>query len=541
MTTSMTQRRRSCLATTGAGGLAATLAATLAPPLSRPAIAQPARVLKAVPQANLTSIDPIWTTANITRNYGHMVYDTLYGIDQNFVAQPQMAAGHLVEDDGRRITITLREGLLFHDGTPVRAADAAQSIRRWTARTAYGLKLKDVLDEIAAPDDRHIVLRLKKPFPLLFQGLGQVSGACFIMPERVAQTDAFKQIDDATGSGPFSFKKSEFNSGSLIVFERNARYVPVASGPVSLIAGPKVVHFDRVEWQIITDAATAAAALQQGEIDWFEQPPPEIQELLARNRNISIELIDQLPLGAVMRLNHLHPPFNDKKIRQAILPAIEQSDYMSAVVGTDPANYRAGVGVFTPDTPLVTMAGMEGLTAPRSIDRAKTLLREAGYTNQPMRLIGPTDILAPAALTQVAADMFRRLGMNMDFALSDWGTVIQRRTSREPVEKGGWSVLCTASSSFDQADPAAHSMIRGNGAAGWPGWPTIPRLETLRDAWFDAPTLDAQRSIAAEIQQVALDEVSYIPLGSYYGKTALRRNLTGRVPGLMLLWNLRRV
>ena len=517
---SMALRRRSFLAAAGAGGLVV--------PLARPAIAQPARVLKAVPQANLTSIDPIWTTANITRNYGHMVYDTLYGIDQNFVAQPQMAAGHLVEDDGRRITITLREGLLFHDGTPVRAADAAQSIRRWTARTAYGLKLKDVLDEIAAPDDRHI-------------GLGQVSGACFIMPERVAQTDPFKQIDDATGSGPFSFKKSEFNSGSLIVFERNPRYVPVASGPVSLIAGPKVVHFDRVEWQIITDAATAAAALQQGEIDWFEQPPPEIQELLARNRNISIELIDKLPLGAVMRLNHLHPPFNDKKIRQAILPAIEQSDYMSAVVGTDPANYRAGVGVFTPDTPLVTMAGMEGLTAPRSIDRAKTLLREAGYTNQPMRLIGPTDILAPAALTQVAADMFRRLGMNMDFALSDWGTVIQRRTSREPVEKGGWSVLCTASSSFDQADPAAHSMIRGNGAAGWPGWPTIPRLETLRDAWFDAPTLDAQRSIAAEIQQVALDEVSYIPLGSYYGKTALRRNLTGRVPGLMLLWNLRRV
>jgi len=254
-----------------------------------------------------------------------------------------------------------------------------------------------------------------------------------------------------------------------------------------------------------------------------------------------VDLIDTLPLGGVMRLNHLHPPFNDKKIRQAILPAIDQTDYMSAVVGTDPSVYRANVGVFTPDTPLVNAAGMEALTSPRSIDRAKALLREAGYTNQPLRLIGPTDILAPAALTQVAADMFRRLGMNMDFALSDWGTVIQRRTSREPVEKGGWSVLCTASSSFDQADPAAHSMIRGNGVAGWPGWPTIPALETLRDAWFDAPTLEEQKRIAMEIQRVALDEVSYIPLGSYYGKTALRKNLTGRVPGLMLSWNLRRV
>jgi len=525
----MNLRRRSLLAAAGASALA------------RPAIAQPARVLKSVPQANLTSIDPIWTTANITRNYGHMVYDTLYGIDQSLAPQPQMAAGHLVEDDGKRVTITLRENLRFHDGEPVRAADAAQSVRRWMQRTAYGLKLRDVLDEVAAADDRRIVFRLKKPFPLLTQALGQVSGACFIMPERVAQTDPFKQIDDPTGSGPFTFIKSEYNTGSRMAFARNERYVPVATGTPSLIAGPKHVHFDRVEWHIITDAATAAAALQRGEIDWFEQPPPEIQELLARNRDIAIELIDELPLGAVMRLNHLHPPFDNKKIRQALLPAIVQEDYMSAVVGTDPANYRAGVGVFTPGTPLVNTTGMEALLSPRSIERARTLLREAGYTNQLMRLIGPTDILAPAALTQVAADMFRRLGMNMDFALSDWGTVIQRRTSREPVEKGGWSVLCTASSSFDQADPAAHSMIRGNGTAGWPGWPTIPELERLRDAWFDAPTLEDQKRIAAEIQRVALDEVSYIPLGSYFGKTALRKNLTGRVPGLMLSWNLRRV
>lgn len=525
----MALRRRQFLAGAGAGVLAT------------PALAQPARVLKSVPQANLTSIDPIWTTANITRNYGHMVYDTLYGIDQSFTARPQMAAGHLVEEDGKRVTITLRDGLTFHNGEPVRAADAAQSIRRWSQRTAYGLKLRDVLEEISAPDDKRIVLRLKKPFPMLFQGLGQVSGACFIMPEKVAQTDPFKQIDDPTGSGPFAFIKSEYNTGSRMAFERNARYVPVSEGEPSLIAGPKRVFFDRVEWHIITDAATAAAALQRGEIDWFEQPPPEIQELLARNRDITVDLIDKLPLGGVMRLNHLHPPFNDKKIRQAILPAIDQTDYMSAVVGTDPSVYRANVGVFTPDTPLVNNAGMEALTSPRSIDRAKALLKEAGYTNQPMRLIGPTDILAPAALTQVAADMFRRLGMNMDFALSDWGTVIQRRTSREAVDKGGWSVLCTASSSFDQADPAAHSMIRGNGAAGWPGWPTIPALETLRDAWFDAPTLDDQKRIAMEIQRVALDEVSYIPLGSYYGKTALRKNLTGRVPGLMLSWNLRRV
>jgi peptide/nickel transport system substrate-binding protein len=503
-----------------------------AAPLAQPAIAQPTRVLKMVPHANLTSIDPIWTTANITRNHGHMVYDTLYGIDASLAPQPQMAAGHVVEDGGLRVTITLRPGLRFHDNEKVRAADAVASIRRWMKRTPYGQKLETVLDDLSAVDDTRLVVRLRKPFPLLFAGLGQVSSACFIMPERIAVTDPFKQIAEATGSGPFRFKKDEYNSGSLVVYERNPGYVPREGGAPSLIAGPKQVF--------ITDAATAAAALQRGEIDWFEQPPPELQLLLARNRNLAVEVIDERPLPGILRLNCLQPPFDNKKLRQALLPAIVQADFMSAVVGPDPAGFRADLGAFTPGTPLANSAGLEAITGPRSVERARAMMREAGYSNQPMRLIGPTDILAPAAMTQMAADTFRRLGFNMDFVLTDWGTVIQRRGSREPLEKGGWSALCTAFSSFDQVDPAGHVLLRGNGAAGWPGWPSIPRLEELRDAWFDAPDLPAQQAIAQDIQRVVFDEVPYVPLGAYYSRTALARNLSGRVSGLALFWNLRR-
>jgi peptide/nickel transport system substrate-binding protein len=446
----------------------------------------------------------------------------------------------VVEDGGLRVTINLRPGLRFHDNEKVRAADAVASIRRWMKRTPYGQKLETVLDDLSAVDDTRLVVRLRKPFPLLFAGLGQVSSACFIMPERIAVTDPFKQIAEATGSGPFRFKKDEYNSGSLVVYERNPGYVPREGGAPSLIAGPKQVFFDRVEWQIITDAATAAAALQRGEIDWFEQPPPELQLLLARNRNLAVEVIDERPLPGILRLNCLQPPFDNKKLRQALLPAIVQADFMSAVVGPDPAGFRADLGAFTPGTPLANSAGLEAITGPRSVERARAMMREAGYSNQPMRLIGPTDILAPAAMTQMAADTFRRLGFNMDFVLTDWGTVIQRRGSREPLEKGGWSALCTAFSSFDQADPAGHVLLRGNGAAGWPGWPSIPRLEELRDAWFDAPDLPAQQAIAQDIQRVVFDEVPYVPLGAYYSRTALARNLSGRVSGLALFWNLRR-
>ena len=507
------------------------------------AIAQPAqnRVLRMVPQANLTSLDPIWTTANITRNHGFMIYDTLYGMDAQFEAQPQMAEGHVVEDDGRKVIITLRSGLKFHDGAPVRAIDCTTSIGRWMKRNPTGQKLESVLDELTALDDRRLQFRLKRPFPMLIKGLASPTNpVCFMMPERVAKTDPFQQARDTTGSGPFRFKADEFNSGSLVVYERNPDYVPVPNGQPSLTAGPKVVHFDRVEWSIITDSATSAAAIQQGEIDWFEQPPPEIQELLRRNRQVVIEPIDPLPLSGILRFNHLQPPFNDKRMRQAILPAIDQADYMAAVVGADPSMYKTNAGFFTPGTPMASDAGLGPLTGPRSIDRAKALLKEAGYTDQPMRLIGPTDILAPSALTQVGGDMFRRLGMNLDFALSDWGTVVQRRTSREPIEKGGWSVLYTSFSSFEFLDPSGHTPLRGNGASAWPGWPTMPRIEALRDAWFEAPTTAAQADICRQMQEVAMDELPYIPVGAYMSNTALRRNLTGRVPGFAIYWGIRR-
>ena len=523
-------RRRHLLAA-GAAGIS----------LPRLSLAQSVRAqtMKMVPQANLTSLDPVWTTANITRNYAYMVYDTLYGLDSQYRVQPQMAAGHEEADEGRSVTITLRDGLKWHDGAPVTAADCIASVARWMKRSPHGQKLATVLDAIEPVDEHRFRFRLKRRYPMLLAGLASpVNPICFIMPERVAQTDAFTQIRETVGSGPFRFKRDEFNSGSLVVFERNPDYVPRAE-PASLTAGGKRAGFQRVEWNIITDPATAAAALQSGEIDWFEQVGPEIQQLFRRNRDIVVEKIDPLPLPGILRFNHLHPPFDDKKLRQAVLAAVSQADYMSAVAGDDTSLYTTGVGFFTPGTPMANDAGIEKLASP-SIDRAKAMLREAGYTNQPMRLIGPTDILAPAAMTQVGADMFRRLGMNNDFALADWGTVVTRRASREPLEKGGWSVLYTSFTSTDFLDPAAHAPLRGNGAGAWPGWPTIPRLEELRDAWFEAPTLEDQKRICREMQAVAFDEVPYVPVGAYYGMTALRKDIKDRVPGFAIYWNMRR-
>ncbi len=499
------------------------------------------RVVRIVPHTNLASMDPIWTLAVISRNHGYLVYDTLFGMTLDFRPTPQMAEGLLVEDDGRTVTIGLREGLAFHDGESVRAADCIASIARWGKRNAIGQKLASVTDELTALDDRRLQFRLKRPFPLLANALANVGQPAFIMPERIAGTDPFKQIVDATGSGPFRFNPQEFLSGHRVVYDRNPAYIPVATGEPSLTSGPKRAFVDRVEWHVIPDAATAAAALQRGEVDWYEQPPPEQLSLLRQHASISVERTTPFPSCGLLRFNFLHPPFNNKAVRKALLPAIEQADFMTAINGTDEGAWQEA-GIFTPGTAMATAAGLEPLRGPRDVERSRRLLREAGYNDELMRLVGPTDILGPTALTQVGADLFRRLGFNMDLALSDWGTVLQKRGSHEPVERGGWSAFLTNFPGVDFIDPGTHPSLSGNGAGpgSYSGWPTIPRLEELRENYFNAADGDTRKAVCADLQRVVMDEVAFVPLGAFTQFTAVRRDISDRLPGVVVFWNLKR-
>jgi peptide/nickel transport system substrate-binding protein len=528
----LTRRRTLLLATAGAA-------------LAVPALAQPAagaaRTLRFVPQTDLGGLDPIAVFSNVVRNHGYMVYDTLYGTDSAFRVHPQMAEGHVFEDEGRLCTITLRPGLRFHDGEAVRAADCVASLRRWMKRSPMGQALEARTEELTALDDRRLRFRLARPFPHIIAALGVPSTPPpFIMPERLARTDPFQQIREAVGSGPFRFVAAEFRQGNRVVYERNADYVPGQGGGTGLTAGPKVAHFDRVEWHIIPDAATAANALISGEIDWFEQMGPEIQALLGRQRGLVVEPIDPLPLPGQFRFNHRQPPFDNPAIRRAFLAAISQEDFMTAIVGPDPRRYETGVGFFTPNTPMASDAALEPLKGPRSVERAREALKAAGYEGQPVRLIGTTDIVSTTAQAQVAADLLRRLGLNLDVALADWGTIAQRRMNRGPLEQGGWSIGCFASSGMDFINPVTHTQLRSDGANAAPGWPDIPRIEQLRAAWLEAPDLPAQQRIAREIQAAGMEFLPYIPTGAYYSTTSHRRTLVDRVKGFAIFWGIRR-
>jgi peptide/nickel transport system substrate-binding protein len=514
----MAMKRRAFLATSVA-------AATLA----RPSIgsAQAGHVLKFIPESDVTVIDPVWTTATVTRTHGYLVFDTLYGQDASFAAQPQMVAGHTVEDDGKRWRLTLREGLTFHDGEKVRASDAVASIRRIAARDAFAHALMDATDELAAVSDSVIQFRLKRPFPLLPNALGKTgtSMPC-IMPERLALTDPNKQVTEMVGSGPFRWKADERVVGSSAIYEKFAGYVPRTDGPSTFTSGPKRAHFDRIEWHVIPDQSTAASALTAGEVDWWDNPTPDLLQLLRSKPGIKTQVLD--PAGSIgcLRFNELWPPFDNPAIRRAVLGAMDQVEIMTAVVGDDASLRRDHVGVFSVGTPMATTEGTDVLVGPRNFDKVRAELEKAGYKGERVVVLDPTDQATTHQMALVAVDALQRAGFNVDLVSTDWGTVIQRRASKAPPDKGGWNIFFTYLTGTNNFDPASQLGIRGNGDLAWFGWPKAPRIEELRAAWFAAPDLAAQKKICAEIQRVFFEDPSYVPLGAYYGATAYR-GLTG--------------
>jgi peptide/nickel transport system substrate-binding protein len=524
-------------------GAASAAMLPLATSLGRAAVQNSAsHVLRYVPQADLTVIDPVMTTAYITRYHATMVWDQLYGIDSNLQPQPQMVQGHTVEDDGRLWTFTLRDGLRFHDGEPVRGRDCIASIKRWAVRDPMGQALLARLAEMTAPDDRRFIIRLTRPFSLILNCLAKIGPpALFVMPEHLATTDPFQSIKEIVGSGPFRFVANERVVGSKVVYTRNQDYVPRPDGTPDWLAGPKIVNFDRVEWLVMPDPGTAAAALQNGEVDWWENPPNDLLPMLERGSDLRIE--DNGPLGTLATgvFNHLYPPFDKPAVRRVLLEAIQQADFMTAAAGTDHKMWRDGVGIFTPGTPMASNAGMAIITGPkRDLPTLKKALRDAGYQGERIVVMSASDQAVQFAQGAVALDLLQKLGVDVDFAVMDWGTLVQRRASKEPPAKGGWNMFITAWAGLDMTTPITNQTLRSNGAKAWFGWPDLPPVQALIDAWLEAPDVASQQRIAGDLQVKALELVPYLPTGQYFTRTAHRGDITGIIPGQFVFWNVRR-
>jgi peptide/nickel transport system substrate-binding protein len=510
--------------------------------LAAPAVAgdDKQRVLRFMPQVDLVTLDPHYSMTNVTRNHAGLVFDQLYGTDAAFRAQPQMAEGHTVDDGGKTWRIRLRDGLRFHDGEPVLARDCAASVRRWGRRDVLGAELLRLSDEISAADDRTILFRFKTPFPKLPEALGK-PGAFMpaMLPERLALTDPFKQIPEIIGSGPFRYVAAERLQGVRNVYARFDGYVPRPNGTPDRGAGPKIVHFERVIWTTMPDQGIALAALQTGEQDWWEFASQDLLPVIRRDPNLRGEVLETEGNYIMLRFNHLQPPFDRVAMRQAILRALNQEDFVNAVGGGDPALMRAGAGFYPPGMPDATAAGLETIRPRYSDAEARAALRAAGYGGEKLVQISPADYPNVRAANEVLADLLQRIGINLDYVSTDWSSMTQRVIRKDAPEAGGWNLHMLNVPCLSVASPLVNSRLRGTGAEE-SGWYTNPRYEELRGQWLLAEADDDRRRLAAALQRECLATVPLVPAGVTLQPAAWRADLDGVLGGVPKFWNVRR-
>jgi len=494
-------------------------------------------VLRVIPHADLKNIDPIWTTAYITRNHGYLVYDTLFAMDKDLKPQPQMVDKWETSADGKTWTFVLRDGLSFHDGKPVTAADCAASLIRWSKRDPMGQLMFGSVESCSGRDAKTLEIKLTRPYGLLLDSIGKISSNVpFIMPKEIAETDAFKQIESAVGSGPFVFRKEQWVPGSKVVYEKFSGYVP-RKDATSGAAGAKIAKVDRVEWLYIPDAMTKVAALNNGEADWWENPPADVWPVLAANKDVTVTRVDPLSSPIMTRFNHTQPPFDNPKMRQAVLSVVDQADFLAALAG-DEQNWERCASFFTCGTPMANDAGSEALTGKRDFEKAKKMIAEAGYKGEKIVVMDGVD--QPVAHTQalVVTELLKKLGLNVELQAMDWGTLVTRRASKEPIDKGGYNIFATGWVGADLLDPVLNLPLKTNGDGAWLGWPKDDKLEALRGQWLKAATLDERKKLARAIQERAFEVVPYLPTGQWKSKTAYRKNLKGVIQApAFLMWD----
>jgi len=496
-------------------------------------------VLRTVPSSDLKILDPIWTTSNSTRNHGLMIYDTLFGMDEKGAIKPQMVEKYTASADNKVWTFTLRPGLKFHDGAPVTSQDVIASLARWAKRDALGQKMYESMDSITAEGPDGFRMSFKQPFGVVLDALGKPSPPVpFIMPRRVAETPADKQIDETIGSGPFTLAKADFRPGDRVIYRKNAAYVPRKEAPSGL-AGGKVVNLDRVEWVLLRDLQTQVNALLNGEVDMLEIAP--LSRYTDMRASEKIELVDVMPAGPFTVIyNHKVAPFNNPKALKAAMLAINQEAMLRAQV-TVRDFYKPCTSIYLCGS--VYASDKTGFfTGKPQFEEARKLLKESGYDGKPVVILLPGDVPALNKMPVVYGQLLKQVGFNVDVQTTDWATLVTRRAKKDLPENGGWNAFITFWGGVDASNPITYTALTGNGDKGFFGWPTDPELEALKSQFIETTDLARRKDIATRIQLRALEGGVIAPLGEGKALAAVRRGVvSGLLPSpAVLYWNVRK-
>jgi peptide/nickel transport system substrate-binding protein len=518
-------------------------AAVLALGLTSAPAADAQSVLKVLIDGNVTTVDPVVTTESMAIQHGFMVYDTLFAMDGQNRPQPQMVGAWERAPDGLLWRFTLRDGLKFHDGTLVEAKDVVPSIRRWAARKPSGAALMRNVASLDVVDTKTFAIRLSKPFGPVLEALADPLNALFVMRAADASTDPATPLTTSVGSGPFRFLQEGWKPGDRAIYVKFADYVP-RSEPASGLAGGKRVLVDRVEYSNIPDATTAAQALMSGEVDVLTFPQLALMQVLERAPGVTVELLNTVGEQGILRVNHLVPPFNNPKAREALLYVLgNQVDHLAAIVRS-PNLQKPCWSVFGCGMPLESRAGIGDWTAGSNMEKARALFREAGYDGRPIVIIDPPSNDRIHAMSLVTAQKLRQAGLTVDVQAMDIGAWASRRNERgDPrTTPNGWHIFHTHGKVAAQGDPLANSAaVTTCDGRNWVGWPCDETLAGMLDAYaFTAP--DARGPWVEAFQKRFYEVLPYVPVGQFLLPTASRTNVTGLLagPGYPVMWNVQK-
>ncbi|NGO56085.1 ABC transporter substrate-binding protein [Allomesorhizobium camelthorni] len=482
--------------------------------------------------------DPVVTTADSTQTHALAIYDQLFGLDSKFVSRPQMVGKWGVSDDKKTYTFELRDGLSWHDGTSVTAADCVASIRRWGQVAPGGQLLMARAKDISKKDDKTFTITLREPLGALLD----ILGGPFIMREKDASLSPTEQVTDNIGSGPLKFNHALARPGASFTYDRNEKYVPRNEAPDGL-AGGKIVKVDRViaEIGLYGDQQTSLAALQAGEVDFLEATSSDLLPAIESDPNLELQVLDELGQDMFVRMNCLQKPFDNVKARQAMLHLIDQEAFLR-VTAPDPRFGHTVTSMFGNDTPVSNDENTGWFKKGGDPEKARQLFKEAGYAGEKVVILQPTDWEAASNASQLLAAALRNIGVNAELAPSDWGGLVARRANKGPVENGGWSIFITSTTEATLGTVISDPTLPMMGEKSWFGWPQNDEYEALRVKWSDVETLEERKALARKMQRIWWDYVPEVLLGQIVSPSARRKTLTGliSVPAVVPMWNMQK-
>ncbi|MDR7127352.1 ABC transporter substrate-binding protein [Pseudotabrizicola sp. 4114] len=499
-------------------------------------VAQADSVLVLRDVGDIQQMDPLASTNYPMRDMSYLLWDTLFAMDENFEAQPQMVGAYSVSDDGMTYEFTLRDGLLFHDGAPVTTVDVIASIERWMTKDSLGLQIAQRLVSMEAIDDSSWRIVLNEPFGQLLNGLGRMTAyPLFIMPERLAKTPIGEKLPDLIGSGPF--KLAEWRPGVVFAVEKFQEYVP-RDEPPSNLAGGKVAKVDRIERATIPDDMSAVNALLSGEIDLLKGIPYDALALLDTEDNLEYGARPLLGQSIQIVLNHTQPPFDNIKVRQAVQLALSQQDFMATLLGDRDDLYEICAAIFMCGGPFETDVNSERYMN-ENFEASKALLEEAGYDGTPITYLHPVDQQFQRDMGTVLIDKLRSGGFVVDARQIDLATMFSRRSNNGPVSEGGWNMFLTAFGGDAMMDPLTNPYVSGACEEAFVGWPCDEELQANWREFLLADTNDARMAAAVKIQDRSNEIVTFVPMGQYFGVTAWKTSVSGQIDSpVSVYWNI---